>query len=137
MTEKSPPSLAVWVDGAALPDDEARAFWQRFSAWMEAHRGDLAGFAALEGFASVHPGVEGGRPVLRVSNNEQQRPYAAVSAGQSGETANHPHRMSAFGRRTPLPASDRVAQATGSGGGSGDRHDHRRRDRSRTRTSKK
>jgi hypothetical protein len=70
--------LAVHVDGKALPEEEARALWQRFSDWMEEHRGDLAGFAAQEGFASVHPGVHAGRPVLLASHQEAQRPYAPV-----------------------------------------------------------
>ncbi len=71
-------ALAVLVDGQAMAPEEARSFWERFSTWMEEHRGDLAGFAAQEGFASVHPSVEGGRPVLRVSRSAAQRPYAAV-----------------------------------------------------------
>ena len=69
-------ALVVLVDGAPLPDDEARRLWERFSAWMEEHPGDLAGFAAKEGYASVHPGVENGRPVLRASHKDRQRPYA-------------------------------------------------------------
>jgi hypothetical protein len=68
-------TLAVLVDGTPMADAEARAFWERFSDWMEDHPGDLAGFAAKEGFASVHPGVEKGRPVLRVSKSDPQRPY--------------------------------------------------------------
>ncbi len=74
-------SLAVLVDGAPMPADEARAFWQRFSDWMEERKGDLAGFAAQEGFASVHPAVEKGSPVLRVSKTQAQRPYAPVKKG--------------------------------------------------------
>ena len=68
-------NLAVIVDGTPLPTEEARLFWERFSNWMEDHQGDLAGFAAKEGFASVHPGVEKGSPVLRVSKTQAQRPY--------------------------------------------------------------
>ena len=71
--------LAVLVDGNAMASGEALALWERFSRWMEEHRGDLAGFAAQEGFASVHPGVETGRPVLHVSRTKPQRPYAPVS----------------------------------------------------------
>jgi hypothetical protein len=70
------------VDGAALPEEEARALWQRFSDWMEDHHGDLAGFAAKEGFASIHPGVDPNGPILRASRTEQQRPYAAVSQNE-------------------------------------------------------
>lgn len=72
------PGLHVKVDGAAMPEAEARAFWQRFSDWMEEHKGDLAGFAAKEGFASVHPSVENGKPVLLVSKKAPQKPYAPV-----------------------------------------------------------
>ena len=80
--------LAVYVDGAAIPEPDARAFWQRFSDWMEANRGDLAGFAAKEGFASVHPGVENGQPVLYASKSTAQRPYAPV--GSVAGTVNGP-----------------------------------------------
>lgn len=73
MSERA--SLAVLVDGVALPPEEARALWQRFSDWMEEHRGDLAGFAAKEGFVSVHPGVDRGRPVLLASKTKPQQPY--------------------------------------------------------------
>lgn len=75
-----PRRLAVLVDGAPMEATEALAFWERFSAWMEEHRGDLAGFAAQEGYASVHPGVLGDRPVLRASRSAEQRPYATVKA---------------------------------------------------------
>lgn len=111
----TPPSkgrsnLGVLVDGVALPEEDARALWERFSAWMEEHRGDLAGFAAREGFASVHPGVEAGRPVLLASKSAAQRPYGPATS---------------------------VAQPGGGGGGSGARHGGPRRDRSRGRKSKK
>lgn len=74
-------ALGVSVDGVPMAEAEARAFWERFSAWMDEHRGDLAGFAAKEGFASVHPGVDGGRPVLRASRSASQKPYAPVREG--------------------------------------------------------
>ena len=82
--------LEVYVDGSPMPEAEARAFWQRFSDFMEANKGDLAGFAAKEGFASVHPGVENGRPVLYVSKTEGQRPYAPVAReGTGGSGGRH------------------------------------------------
>ncbi len=82
-------NLVVLVDGIALPDEEARALWGRFSAWMDDRRGDLAGFAAREGFASVPPVVDAGRPVLRASRTEMQQPYAPVaqSKGTNGGSA--------------------------------------------------
>ena len=87
---QGPRRLAVLVDGAPLPDAEAVALWDRFSTWMEEHRGDLAGFAAQEGYASVHPGVDGDRPVLRASKTAGQRPYAPVSAGGGRAESDHP-----------------------------------------------
>jgi hypothetical protein len=81
-----PQRLSVLVDGAPLPEAEAVAFWDRFSRWMEEHRGDLAGFATQEGYASVHPGVDGDRPVLRASKTAGQRPYASVAAGGGGKS---------------------------------------------------
>ncbi|MBX3186227.1 MAG: hypothetical protein KF819_04395 [Labilithrix sp.] len=85
----SRPALVVVVDGEPMEEASARALWARFSAWMEEHRGDLAGFARQEGFVSVHPGVEGGRPVLRVSNTTPQQAYGgdlpSGGAGGSGE----------------------------------------------------
>lgn len=94
-----------------MPDADARAFWERFSAWMEDHRGDLAGFASSEGFASVHPGVDGGRPILRASRSGSQKPYAAVrdesSTGQAGggSPARHAGPAEPQGGRGPKPAT--------------------------------
>jgi hypothetical protein len=91
-------ALVVLVDGAPMPEPQARALWQRFSDWMEEHRGDLAGFAAKEGFASVHPGVDGGRPVLRASRTAPQEEYGpardlgAAAAGGGGSPARHGQR---------------------------------------------
>lgn len=70
--------LGALVDGTPLPEAEAHALWDRFSVWMEEHHGDLGGFAAQEGFASIHPGVDGDRPVLRVSRSAAQSSYAPV-----------------------------------------------------------
>jgi hypothetical protein len=71
--------LRVWVDGVLLAEPDARALWNRFSAWMDRHSGDLAGFARSEGFASVHPEIHGGSPALVASHSAAQRPYAPAS----------------------------------------------------------
>lgn len=71
-------ALSVIIDGTPLPDDEARDMWNRFSAHMEENRGDLAGFAKKEGFASVHPEVGGGRAVLVISRSAPQRAYTSA-----------------------------------------------------------
>ncbi|HEX7604799.1 MAG TPA: hypothetical protein VF316_24440 [Polyangiaceae bacterium] len=82
MTE-APGGLRVLVDGQPMPEEEARAFWQRFSEHMETNRGDLAGFAKAEGYASVHPGLGADGPELHVSRSATQRPYSNVSKGGS------------------------------------------------------
>jgi hypothetical protein len=71
-------ALRVVVDGVPLPPDAARAFWQRYSAWLEEHAGDLAGFAKSEGLASVHPEMHGGTPVLAASHTAPQRAYSSA-----------------------------------------------------------
>ncbi len=67
--------LSVMVDGAEMPEAEARAFWKRFSDHMEANKGDLAGFAKAEGFASVKPVMSAAGPELVVSRSAPQTPY--------------------------------------------------------------
>ncbi len=71
-------AVRVLIDGVPLADPDARGVWQRFSAWMEEHPSDLAGFARAEGFASVHPELHGGEPVLVASRTLPQRPYATA-----------------------------------------------------------
>jgi hypothetical protein len=75
-------SLRVLVDGAAMAEEPARAFWSRFSAWMEEHRGDLGGFARTEGLASVQPEMHGGEPVLVASRTAQQGAYTPAPSGR-------------------------------------------------------
>ena len=80
------PRLTVIVDGVPMPDEEARTFWARFSEHMDNNKGDLAGFAKAEGFASVRPamGPEGAQ--LVVSRTAKQDPYgkARSNPGSSG-----------------------------------------------------
>ena len=76
-------ALRVVVDGEAMGDAEAIATWQRFSAYMDEHKGDLAGFAKQEGFASIHPAMDKGLPVLVASRSAAQKPYATVERGGS------------------------------------------------------
>lgn len=76
--------LAATIDGEPLGDEEARALWKRFSAWMDEHKGDLAGFATSEGLASVHPEMHGERAVLAGSRTGAQRAYASAPATGGG-----------------------------------------------------
>lgn len=59
-------ALGVLIDGVPLPSEEARALWLRFSEHMDAHKGDMDGFAKLNGYVSVRPAVQGGKAVLVV-----------------------------------------------------------------------
>jgi hypothetical protein len=79
-------ALRAVIDGSPLPDDEARALWKRFSTWMDAHEGDLAGFARAEGLVSVHPEMRGGSPVLVGSGSDPQRPYGTAAPGTGPKT---------------------------------------------------
>jgi hypothetical protein len=65
MTEEGS-RLAVLVDGAPLDPDAARALWTEFSAHMDEHRGDFAGFAQKKGWQSVAPEYQQGKAVLVV-----------------------------------------------------------------------
>jgi hypothetical protein len=78
--------LSVLLDGVPLPAPDARSLWQRFSTWMEERRGDLAGFAEAEGFASVHPEIHGGEPVLVVSRTLAQKPYTSAATKRGRPT---------------------------------------------------
>lgn len=62
----NPSRLVVLIDGKPLPVEEARALWKRFSAHMDVHQGDMAGFAKLCGYASVSPEAIKGQAVLHV-----------------------------------------------------------------------
>ena len=81
-------SLAVILDDEPMDPVLARELWSRFSKHMEDNRGDLVGFAQSEGFASVTPALDSGRPVLRVSRSKAQGPYrTAEQAAPSGSLA--------------------------------------------------
>ena len=64
-------------DGEPLPDDEARALWTAFSAHMDEHRGDMAGFAKLYGYHEVRPEYRKGQAVLLVSTTAEAAAKAA------------------------------------------------------------
>jgi hypothetical protein len=92
----SPARLAVLVDESPLPEEEARALWARFSDYMDAHAGDLAGFAKSAGFASVHPEARHGVAFLIVSRSVAQRPYGSESPSRS--TGGSPRSQRGGGR---------------------------------------
>lgn len=109
------PRLAVTVDGAPLPEEEARAFWGRFSAWMEEHKGDLAGFAKSEGLASVHPKTSREGALLVASRSAVQEPYRNAprddgggrGGGGSRENQAPPTPRASHGAKTDKDAKNR------------------------------
>jgi hypothetical protein len=76
--------LKVIVDGDPMPEEEAHAFWKRFSDHMDTHKGDLAGFAKLEGYASVHPKMGPDGAELWVSRTAAQTAYVTAPRSGSG-----------------------------------------------------
>jgi len=64
--------LAVLVDGAALDEEAARALWTEFSAHMDEHKGDTAGFAKKKGWQSVLPEYRQGKAVLVVKTGTRR-----------------------------------------------------------------
>jgi hypothetical protein len=116
-------ALRVVVDGVEMADDEARALWARFSAHMDASKGDLRGFAQAEGYASVHPEVWGGAPVLVVSRDATQRPYVnapvrpSSASGSGGATGGATSGSPVTHGGPSRPTSRGPAGLRGAGGG--------------------
>jgi hypothetical protein len=100
-------TLAVLVDGEALPGEEAVAFWKRFSAWMEEHPGDLEGFAKSEGLTSVQPEMHGGGPVLVASRTAAQKPYTTAPKRVTPPAGGGSGDIHGKGARNGTPAKKR------------------------------
>ncbi|MFO0760513.1 MAG: hypothetical protein U0359_28795 [Byssovorax sp.] len=89
--------LAVLIDGAPLPEEEARALWVAFSEHMDQHRGDFAGFAALKGWFSVKPEHRQGKAVLVVQTSETAKvapppgPAPPRAGARAAGKAGKPH----------------------------------------------
>ena len=98
---KAGAKLTVRVDGVVMADEDARAFWARFSEHMETNKGDLAGFARAEGFASVRPTLGPDGPELVVSRTAPQQPYARAgsSAGSPATQGGAPRGHKNPGKR--------------------------------------
>jgi hypothetical protein len=84
--------LGVVVDDAELTETEARALWDKFSAHMEANKGDLGGFAKAHGFTSAHPTSQEGRAVLVLSHTKPQEAYGARAKTPPPPVSKKPHR---------------------------------------------
>jgi len=105
--------LAVLLDGEPMAEEEARAFWSRFSAWMDANKGDLGGFAKSEGLVSVHPTMQDGRAVLVASKTAAQKAY--VNAPTVKSSIKAPGGSSAHQPKHPSGGSSTARPAAGNG----------------------
>jgi hypothetical protein len=65
--------LAATVDGRRLEPAQARALWERFSAYMQTHRGDFGGFARAEGYAHAAVSAAGGVAMLTLESAATSR----------------------------------------------------------------
>ncbi|AUX28489.1 MULTISPECIES: hypothetical protein [Sorangium] len=100
MSDRS--NLAASIDGAPLPDEEARDLWTRFSRYMDEHRGDMAGFARENGYVSVTPTFDRGRALLVVRTTEAppEKP-APRGAGEPGPRGGGKPAARGSGKPTP------------------------------------
>jgi len=92
-------------DGEALEQGEARELWSHFSAWMDEHPGDLAGFAAALGVTSVRPALDAKGAVLVVSSTEAQ-PVYGNAARLGGDPPKHEKREK--GAADPKPTAPKA-----------------------------
>ncbi|WP_437610338.1 hypothetical protein WMF20_02375 [Sorangium sp. So ce834] len=100
MSDRS--NLAASIDGAPLPDEEARDLWTRFSRYMDEHRGDMAGFARENGYVSVTPTFDRGRALLVVRTTEAppEKP-APRGGGEPGPRGGGKPAARGSGKPTP------------------------------------
>ena len=87
--------LLAFIDGTPLAEAEARALWQRFSAWMEEHAGDLAGFARVGGVFERAP-----RAPRRRARARREPDCAAATVHQRSHQAG-PERARVLSRKAP------------------------------------
>ena len=74
MTEPTTSQLAAVVDGKPSEPSDAKALWERFSAYMDEHQGDFDGFAKQEGLLSARVDVVQGVPTLTLSSAAERAP---------------------------------------------------------------
>ena len=108
--------LAVLVDGVALPEEEARDLWTKFSQHMDENQGDMAGFAKLSGYHRVSPEARNGQAVLVIQTTE------GAPTGEPARAAGpKPPRPQGQGQNKQKPAAGSPNQ-----GGGGKRPKRRR-----------
>jgi len=99
-------------DGEALESDEARELWRHFSAWMDEHPGDLAGFAGALGVTSVRPALDARGAVLVISTTETQVAYGSAARLGGGAAKLEKREKGADAPRPPQGNSKRNPRCT-------------------------
>ena len=84
--------LVALVDGAPLEEDAGRALWTEFSAYMDEHKGDMAGFAKTKGWQSVAPEYRQGKAVLVVKTGAAIARPPPTAPGRGKGRRGTPHR---------------------------------------------
>lgn len=87
-----PGNLAALVDGAPLPEEQARDLWKRFSEYMGEHQGDMEGFARSNGYTAISPEFRGGRAVLVAYTTTPPPPAPPAKGKPSGGARGAPGR---------------------------------------------
>ncbi len=77
-------NLSVLIDGVPVPAAEARALWLRFSEHMDTHKGDMDGFAKLNGYVSVRPQAQGGKAVLVIKTPAAPKQKSSQKPSKKG-----------------------------------------------------
>ncbi len=85
-----PGNLSAFVDGVALPEEEARDLWKRFSEWMGENKGDISGFGKKNGYTQITPEYRGGRAVLIAYTKEPPPAAPAKKAAGKGSGGGRP-----------------------------------------------
>ncbi|AUX39191.1 uncharacterized protein SOCE26_005730 [Sorangium cellulosum] len=117
MSDRS--NLAASIDGAPLPDEEARDLWTRFSRYMDEHRGDMAGFARENGYVSVTPTFDRGRALLVVRTTEAppEKPAPRTGGGTPPPRAGGGGSAPRAGGNKPAPRAGGNKPAPRAAGG--------------------
>jgi hypothetical protein len=82
--------LACVIDGAPLSEEDAKALWKEFSAYMDANRGDMAGFAKKKGWFAIAPEYRDGKAVLVARTTATARTLPAAQAPQKPRPQQKP-----------------------------------------------
>jgi hypothetical protein len=100
--------LACVVDGAPLSEEDAKALWKEFSVYMDANRGDMAGFAKKKGWFAIAPEYRDGKAMLVARTTAAAKTLPAAQAPQKPRPQQKPKPKQGA---KPQPKAKPTAQA--------------------------